>query len=306
VATSDVLVPVLGAPTASGKSSIALGLAEHYDLEIVSADAMQVYRGMDIGTAKPTPAERRKVSHHLIDLVTPAEGFSVADFVREAERVIGEVVARGNMPFVVGGTGFYIRALTEGLPTAPPADPAQQAELWQAFERTGLEPLLQELEHASPEDAHRAQRNPRRVVRALELLRRTGKPPSAFGLRPPAFRFEKVVLLPALEVLAPRIASRTEKMFARGLVGEVEGLLQRYPKQLTASQAIGYKEVVTYLQGQGSLEEAKAAVTLATRQYARRQRTWFAKEPHARRYPQLAFEAEEELLAWLGEPGQQL
>ncbi|UCH27961.1 MAG: tRNA (adenosine(37)-N6)-dimethylallyltransferase MiaA [Trueperaceae bacterium] len=301
-----MLVPVLGAPTASGKSSIALELAERYDLEIVSADAMQVYRGMDIGTAKPTPAERHKVPHHLIDLVTPAEAFSVADFVREAERVIGEVLGRGTLPLVVGGTGFYIRALTEGLPAAPPADPAEQAELWQVFEHDGLEPLLQELERASPEDAHRAQRNPRRVVRALEVLRRTGKPPSAFGLRPPTYRFDKVVLLPTLEVLAPRITSRTETMFARGLVGEVEGLLQRYPKQLTASQAIGYKEVVAYLQGQSSLEETKTAVTLATRQYARRQRTWFAKEPHARRYPRLALEIEEELLAWLAGLAQQL
>ena len=156
-------IPVLAGPTASGKSALALNFAETFPLEIISADAMMVYRGMDIGTAKPTREERARVLHHLIDVVNPYEPFNVADFVRLAEQAVNEVLARGALPLVVGGTGFYIRALSEGLPTVPSADPARQAELWEIFEREGLEPLQRELHAFSPEDARRAQRNPRRV-----------------------------------------------------------------------------------------------------------------------------------------------
>ena len=274
-------VPVLAGPTASGKTDLALELAEHVDLEIVSADAMLVYEGMDIGTAKPTPEERARVPHHLIDVVRPDEAFSVAEYVAEAESAIAAVQERGKVPLVVGGTGFYIRALSEGLPTVPEADEGVQAPLWARFEEEGLEPLEQELARLSPPDAARAQRNPRRIIRALEIIQRTGKTPSEFERTRPRFSYSKVVLMPPPEVLTERVAARTERMFERGLVEEVELLLARYPHQPTAMQAIGYKEVVAYLQGQSTLEEAKAAVTLATVQYAKRQRTWFRKEPGA-------------------------
>lgn len=292
-------VPVLAAPTAAGKTAAALELAESLPLEVISADAMQVYKGMDLGTAKPTAEEQAALRHHLIDVVPPDTAFSVADYVRLAERAIAEVLARRKLPLVLGGTGFYLRALSQGLPTAPAADPELQAELWRELEQRGLEALLAELRAASPKDAGRAQRNPRRVVRALEVLRRSGRPPSAFPLTRPAYRYDKVVLLPELEALKPRIEARTEQMFARGLVGEVRALLAGYPSLATARQAIGYKEVADYLAGVCSLADAKAAVTLATWQYAKRQRTWFRKEPDARRLGALAHEAVPELKAWL-------
>ncbi|HEX7022531.1 MAG TPA: tRNA (adenosine(37)-N6)-dimethylallyltransferase MiaA [Trueperaceae bacterium] len=292
-------VPVLAGPTASGKSALALRLAEHWPVEIVSADAMMVYRGMDIGTAKPSVAERARVPHHLIDVVGPDEAFAVADFVRLAEAAIGDILLRGRLPLVVGGTGFYIRALSEGLAGVPAADPTVQAELWERYRAEGLEGLARELEAASPEDAVRAQRNPRRVVRALEILARTGRPPSSFKRSAPAFAYSKLVLSPDRGALGARIGARTEAMFAAGLVGEVRALLARYPEPPTAMQAIGYKEVVGFLEGRGSYEEAMAAVSLATVQYARRQRTWFRKEPGARLLPALGEEALAEARAWL-------
>ncbi len=276
-------IAVLAGPTASGKSALALEIAEHAPIEVVSADAMQVYMGMDIGTAKPTREERSRVPHHLIDVVTPDRPFSVAAYVALAEDAIDEILARGKLPLVVGGTGFYIRSLTAGLATVPPADPKVQAPLWERFHREGLEPLLAELARASPEDAERAERNPRRVIRALEILHRTGRPPSAFAVRPPRFGYAKVALVPSVADLDARIEVRTRQMFAAGLVQEVEALVARYPELPTALQAIGYKEVVRHLQGELSLDEAVAQVTLATRQYARRQRTWFKREPGALR-----------------------
>lgn len=293
------IVPALGAPTAAGKSAVALDLARAFDLELVSADAMQVYRGMDIGTAKPALAERAEVPHHVIDVVDPDTAFSVADWVAHAEDAIALVLARGKAPLVVGGTGFYLRALSQGLPRVPRADPDVQEELWEIHRRDGLAPLQRELAEAAPEDAARAQRNPRRVVRALEILRRTGQPPSAFGWTEPAFTIDQVALIPDMEDLRPRILARTERMFAAGLVEEVRTLLEKYPEQPTAMQAIGYKEVVEHVRGRASLDEAMAAVTLATAQYAKRQRTWFRKEPDARRFEALASDVIDELSAWL-------
>ena len=274
-------VPVLAGPTASGKSALALELATSSPLEIISADAMMVYRGMDIGTAKPSLAERAHVPHHLIDIVDPDRPFSAFDYVQRAEASIADVLARDKLPLVVGGTGFYIRALSEGLPTVPPVDAEVQAALWRRLEREGLDALVDELGTLSPEDAQRTQRNPRRVVRALEILERTGRAPSAFGRTAPRFRYRKAALLPEVKVLNRRIDKRTERMFEAGLVEEVRGLLTRYPERPTATQAIGYKEVIDYLEGRATLPEAKGAVRGATTRYAKRQRTWFRKEPGA-------------------------
>lgn len=294
-------IPVLAAPTAAGKTAAALQLAAKLPLEVVSADAMMVYRGLDIGTAKPTPAEQLRLPHHLIDVVDPDESFSVADFVRLAEAAISDMVRRGKIPFVVGGTGFYIRALSEGLPTVPAADEQVQAVLWKRLEREGLETLLQDLQVLSPQDAARAGRNPRRVVRALEIIERTGRAPASFPLTQPAFHYDKVVLLPPLNALRPRITIRTEVMFNRGLVNEVAALQKRFPAQATARQAIGYKEVGAFLKGDLSLDEVKAAVTLATTQYAKRQLTWFRKETEATHHEALATDLLEVLGEWLEE-----
>lgn len=290
---------MLAGPTASGKSAAALRLADRFGLEIVSADSMQVYRGMDVGTAKPTAAERARVPHHLLDVVTPAQPFSVADYVGLAEAAIGEVLARGRLPLVTGGTGFYLRALRAGLPQLPPADPEAQAPLWRIAEQGGLAGLVEELAAASAIDAERAAGNPRRVVRSLEVLRRTGRAPSQFPNLPARYDYDLVVLDPPRERLRARIGSRTRRMFELGLVEEVARLLADYPEQPTALQAIGYKEVAAYLRGEVSLDQAVSDVELATQRYAKRQRTWFRREVDAGRVAAPGDEAADELAAWL-------
>lgn len=277
--SENTIIPVLTGATASGKSALALRLGVQYGLELISADAMMVYREMDIGTAKPTLEEQARVPHHLIDVVAPDEPFSVARYVTQAERAIGEVLARGRLPLVVGGTGFYIRALTEGLPTTPRADPDVQRGLWERLEREGLASLERELMTLSPEDVARAQRNPRRVVRALEVWGRTGRSPASFPLTTPAYRYSKRLLEPSLPELEAAIARRTEAMFAAGLEDEVRRLLEHHPRATTALQAIGYKEIQESLNGETTSAEAKVAVFQATLRYAKRQRTWFRKEP---------------------------
>ncbi len=276
------IIPVLGGVTASGKSALALMLAELYGLELISADAMMVYRGLDIGTAKPTVDERARVPHHLIDVARPDEAFSVARYVTLAEQAIGEVLEKGKLPLVVGGTGFYIRALTEGLPTTPAPDAEVQRRLWERREQKGLDALEAELFRRSPEDAARAQRNPRRLVRALEIWERTGRSPTTFPKTKPRYRYSKRRLELDPDRLEPVIRERTEAMFRAGLIAEVRGLLARYPAATTALQAIGYKEVRAAILG-GSLENAPhtviQAVIQATLRYAKRQRTWFSKEP---------------------------
>ncbi len=277
--TSSNFLPVLAGPTASGKSSLALELAQSSDMEIISADAMLVYKDMDIGTAKPTLEEQKKVKHHLIDVITPDEAFNVANYVQLAEKAIAEVLAKGKIPLVVGGTGFYIRALSQGLPSVPVADSKVQDVLWQRLKKEGLAVLEKELIAFSPVDAKRAQSNPRRVIRALEIIERTGKSPCEFPFSKPAFRYKKAVLMLDIDDLKKCIIKRTENMFAKGLVAEVENLLASYSKYPTAMQAIGYKEVVAYLENKQTLEETKSAINLVTLQYAKRQRTWFRKEP---------------------------
>lgn len=273
------MVPVLAGPTASGKTDLALRLAQAYPLEVVSADASMVYRGMDIGTAKPSPLARAQVPHHLIDILNPDQDFSVSDYWHRAQEAIEAVLLRGNIPLVVGGTGYYIRALSEGLYQLPAPDALLQQELWKVVESAGLEPLLVELRAASPLDAERVGLNPRRVVRAVEILRRTGTPPAHFPKSEPRFRYRKLVLWPPWDWLLPRLQARTQTMFQQGLVEEVRGLVQRFPLMTTALQSIGYKEVAAHLRGAISLEEAKQEMLKATRAYAKRQYTWFRKEP---------------------------
>lgn len=273
------VIPVLAGPTGSGKTLLALRLGEELPLEVISADATMVYQGLDIGTDKPSPEERARVPHHLVDVLEPHEAMSVARYLDLAEEAIAGVLARGRLPLVVGGTGYYIRALSEGLHQLPPPDPRVQEALWEELEERGLEALLSELAQASLQDARRVGRNPRRLVRALEVLRRTGTPPARFPKRPPRFRYKKLVLWPERAWLFPKLEERAKAQFARGLVEEVRGLLARYPRMPTALQAIGYKEVVGYLRGAYGLEEALRRDIRAVKAYARRQYTWFRHEP---------------------------
>ena len=288
---------LLGAPTASGKSAVALRLAQRFALEIVSADAMQVYRGLDVGTAKPTPEERARVRHHLIDVVSPQQAFSVADWVVRAEAAIVDADARGVRCLVVGGTGFYLMALAEGLPTTPPADPGTQAPLWERLEREGVAALERDLAAVAPDDAVRAQRNPRRLVRSLEVLARTGRPPSAFPRRTPCVAVDRTWLVPPLAELDPRIEARARAMLGGGLIEEAAVL--DAASLATASQAIGYAEAAAVARGELSRDEALAAIVTATRRYARRQRTWFRRHEAERRLASLAAPAEPHLDAWL-------
>jgi tRNA dimethylallyltransferase len=277
-------VTVLAGPTASGKTALALDLAREWGLEVVSADAMMVYRGLDVGTAKPSLAERAAVPHHVIDVVDPDEDYSVAQWVVAAEKAISWIISRGKVPLVVGGTGFYVRSLSEGLPSTPPSKPAEIARLEQEMRERGLEALTAELERASPADARRAQDNPRRVLRYLEVLRSTGRPPSAFPARPAVYRYQKVVLDPPPGELADRIERRTRTMLEGGLLEEAAGLrrlFERSGRRPTALQAIGYREAADVLAGRETIDEAAVRISLATRQYAKRQRTWFRREPGA-------------------------
>jgi tRNA dimethylallyltransferase len=276
----------LAGPTAVGKSEIALRLAEQLGGEIISADSMQVYRGLDIGTAKPSPADRARVPHHLIDICDLTESFDAAQFARLAHCAVAKIQARGRVPILCGGTGLYFRAFLEGLGEAPPADATLRAEL----EATPLEKLLAELRERDPAAYEKIdKKNPRRVIRAVEVIRLTGKPFSAqraewnsCHLSPVTCHFYCFTCSPA--DLHARINTRVDTMFARGLVDETRELLKHgLAENKTAMQAIGYRQVVDYLRGEprklSGLPETIELVKIRTRQFAKRQLTWFRAQP---------------------------
>ena len=271
--------------TASGKSALALAVARaRPDVELLSIDSMQVYRGMDIGTAKPTPAERAEVPHHLLDLADPDEDFTVARFQREARRVLADVEARGRRALLVGGTGLYLRAVVDDL-DIPGRWPAVRQELEAEAAEVGPERLHTRLADLDPLAASRMEpTNTRRVVRALEVTIGGGRPFSSYGPGlgadddAPA-RFTIVgVALPAATV-AERIERRYEAQLAAGFVDEVRALAAR-PAGLsrTARQALGYRELLAHLAGEHSLEDAVDLAVRRTRQFARRQRAWFRRD----------------------------
>lgn len=273
----SVAIPVLTAPTAAGKSELALKLAEQVPLEIVSADAFNVYRGMDIGTAKPDQEARARVPHHLLDLREPFEPYDVAQFVQDAEVAIAGILERGRAPLVVGGTGFYLQALVRGLPLTPPANPVVQAEVERELAERGLDALLLDMAAVNPAEAARMERNPRRVVRALEVWRRTGRFPGAFGHSTPRFRYQVIAFTRPPEELEARVRGRVHAMFGAGLVDEVRSVLNALPptdRRPTAWQAIGYREVEALLRGERTPEQTEQDIVVATLAYAKRQLTW--------------------------------
>jgi tRNA dimethylallyltransferase len=273
------LQPVfLAGPTAVGKSGAALLLAQQIGGEIISVDSMQVYRGLDIGTAKPTPAERARVPHHLIDVAELNEPFDAAKFVALANKAVSEIRSHGRTPIFCGGTGLYFRAYLEGIGDAPGSDEKLRAEL----EAAPLAKLLAELEQRDPVTFERIDReNPRRVVRAVEVIRLTGKPFSEQRSvwtddAATANRETIFVLSRTSEDLVTRIHARVDEMFTLGLVAETQRLLGSGLEQnKTAMQAIGYRQVVEHLRGERSLADTVELVKIKTRQYAKRQRTWF-------------------------------
>jgi len=277
-------------PTASGKSALALRLAESAgDVEIVSVDSMQVYRGMDIGTAKPSGAERARIRHHLLDVADPWEEWSVVRFRDDVRRAVREIEGRGARALLVGGTGLYFRAAVDRL-EFPGEDPALRARLeHEASDPDGLSRLYDELHEADPVAASRIQRgNRRRIVRAWEVIRLTGRPFSSFGpglaeYGEPVFSLTMVGLRMPGPVLATRIRERFSAMRSRGFVDEVRRLLADHRGlSRTARQAIGYAEVAAFLEGRTTEDEAFAAAERRTVRFARRQRKWFERDPRVR------------------------
>ena len=279
---APVLVVVLG-PTAVGKSRVAVDLALRFGGEIVGGDSIQVYRGFDIGTDKPSPAERRGVPHHLIDIVDPTVQFTAADFVREALAAARGIASRGRLPIVAGGTGLYLKALIDGLFPGPGRDPAVRAALEAEVREKGLEALFRRLEAVDPAYAAKIRdRDKVRIVRALEVYEATGRPISEHFRATASPVADRTVVRLGLRldraVLVRRIEERVERMFARGLVDEVRGLLSRgVPDDAPPFRALGYRHVLAHLRAGLALEEAVALTKTDTRQYAKRQMTWFRK-----------------------------
>jgi tRNA dimethylallyltransferase len=281
-------VAVLG-PTASGKSALGLALAERTGGEIVACDSQQVYIGMDIGTAKPTAEERRRVPHQGLDLVRPDEPFHAARWAAVARAAIGDIAGRGRIPIVVGGTGLYYRALVTGLFDAPPPDESIRARHRAQAAAEGTQALHARLATVDPEAAAAIRvRDLVRISRALEIYEQTGVPITTLRRRaaPPADLAPTVLLFdPPLPALRARIAARVDQMIAAGFLDEVRALRAAgYGPTLKPLQALGYKQLGAVLDGTAALDDAAAETVQATFAYARRQRTWFRKQEAARRF----------------------
>ncbi|MEH6621542.1 MULTISPECIES: tRNA (adenosine(37)-N6)-dimethylallyltransferase MiaA [Dietzia] len=287
--TGRVPVAVMG-PTGTGKSELALGLAERLGGEIVNCDAMQQYRGMDIGTAKLAPAQRRGIPHHRLDVLDVTETASVADFRTEAEREISEIRDRGHVPILCGGSMMYIQALVDGW-SIPDTDPEVRAHYERRLEQIGVQALHAELAEVDPEAAQTIlPSDPRRTVRALEVVELTGKPFSASRptIGEPRWGTRMLGLRCGLPELDERLTTRTAAMFADGLVPEVRrlvgvGLL----RGVTARRAIGYAQVLDEMDAQQRIDDAGAAraeerTVIGTRRYVRRQRSWFGRDHRIR------------------------
>ncbi len=280
-------VAVLVGPTGVGKTEVALRLARRLTAEIVNADSLQVYRELDIGTAKPTIEERRLTPHHLIDVVDPPEPYDAARYCRQGRAVLREMAERGAPPLVVGGTGLYIKALLHGLFDMEVAPGLVRERLRQEIATAGLGSLYQRLQRLDPDTARRLHPNDTyRILRALEVVEATGQPLSALHQ---AHRFPespytalKIGLILPRQELYHRIEARVMAMLAQGWLAEVEELLKRYPPDLKPLQSLGYRHLIRYHGGEWGWEEALALLTRDTRHYAKRQLTWFRGDPEVR------------------------
>lgn len=274
------LIAIVG-PTGSGKTALALRLARERGGEVVSCDSLQVYRGLDIGSAKPTPGERAAVPHHLLDVVEPGQDFSAAEYARLARTALADVAARGRLPIVAGGTGLYLKALLQGLFEGPSRHEPLRRRLEAIAERHGDPRLHRLLARVDPESASRLSARDRlRVVRALEVFWTTGRPLSAHHRQgaEPLRGFSTLVLglAPDRAALRQAVERRTSEMFERGLLEEVRGLLARgLPPDLRPLRAIGYRQAVAVLQGRLTRPEAERDIVVDTLRFAKRQMTWF-------------------------------
>lgn len=281
-------VVAVGGATGTGKTALAVALAKHFDGEVISADSMQIYKGLDVGTAKATAAEKQGVPHHLIDIRTPAETFSVADFTAAAAACIREITARGRLPVVAGGTGLYVTSLLQGIGFAPQkTDPALRAALQARWNAEGPAALYAELAALDPDYAAALHENDApRILRALELYAQTGRKMSEQrrAARPAQPPYRSLCLCLACrdrQALYRRTDARVDAMLAAGLLDEARTVWEHRAVYKTAAQAIGYKEFFPYFAGTAALEECTAALKTATRHYAKRQLTWFRHQTDA-------------------------
>ena len=281
---------VICGPTASGKTALAVELALRHRGEVVSADSMQIYRRMDIGTAKPTQAEMRGVPHHMLDVADPEEDFSVARYVDMAAKCVDDILSRGKLPILAGGTGLYIDSLLSGRTFAPfQPDSPLRGELEEQLRREGGAAMLARLAQVDPDSAARLHPNDeKRIIRALEVYQSTGKTITQHNLETQAIppRYDALTLALAFERredMWSRIDRRVDQMMDQGLVAEVQGLLDSgVPAKCTAMQAIGYKEMAAALLSGGDVRAAAEEIQLRSRQYAKRQLTWFKRNKAAR------------------------
>jgi tRNA dimethylallyltransferase len=288
---------ILGA-TATGKSALALNLARELGGEIINADALQVYRGFDIGTAKPTIEERARVRHHLVDILEPHEQYSAGEFVRRARLAIGEIESRGAQPLVVGGSGLYVRSLLEGISPLPTSDPGIRARLTERLDAEGLDSLRAELFELDPVTENRlSPGDTQRVMRALEVALATGKPLSAWIAEKPIGEDRLISVRIGLTLPRPILYDRVEQRVARmvraGWVAEVDSLLRLgLETSVPAFTAIGYRQIARHVLGEWTLEEAVQKTVGATRRFAKRQATWFRREPDVHWFHALSVEQE--------------
>jgi tRNA dimethylallyltransferase len=290
-------IPIICGPTACGKTALALSLATEYPIEIVSADSRQLVKYLNIGTAKPTIEERSLVPFHLIDLIEPGERYSAFRFINDASRAIEQIIHRDHIPVIVGGTGLYLRALTDGVVETEEQDMNIRQQLEEEYNQLGAEVLHNRLSQIDPVEAVRIHPNNRvRVIRALEIFMLTGKTKSeltATGTyRKSNFDFEYFCLTPKREYLYKRINDRVDFMVGTGLIDEIRLLIDRGLKEgMRKANIIGYNEILDYLEGKLSFEEAVSFMKQSTRHYAKRQMTWFRKQKDCK-----YFSSEDELV----------
>ena len=281
---SKKIVVVCG-PTASGKTALSIALAKAFDGEVVSADSMQIYRGMDIGTAKPTLEEREGIPHHMLDVAEPGESYSVSRYVQEATACVEDILSRGKLPIVCGGTGLYIDGLIRGTDFQPAGtDNGIREELEKEWEAQGAEAMMARLAAVDPDSAERLHlSDKRRILRALEVYLATGETITAHNARTKAIppRFEAVMIglnTQPRDILYGRIDRRVDVMLEQGLLQEVQTLLEKGLLEGTAAQAIGYKELLAHFRGEMTLDAAADLIRQKSRNYAKRQLTWFRRD----------------------------
>lgn len=283
-------IPIIAGPTGSGKTAVALELAQKFPLEIISADSRQIIKELNIGTAKPTIEEQAQVKFHLIDMVAPGEKYSAFRFIDDANRAIAETIKNNRFPLVVGGTGLYLRALTEGVVEIDAEDMAIRERLEAEYDQLGAEKLFERLEKVDPLEAVKIHPNNKiRLIRALEIFELTGKSKSELvttgAYRKTNYNFEFYLLLPDRDELYQKINERVDMMLKFGLIEEIQALIDRgLGEAIAQSAVIGYTEILDYLNGNQSLETAVNMIKQNSRRYAKRQYTWFRNQSRGERF----------------------